>query len=130
MEQLKISDSQIRILLNHFADHIKNMRTKTDDTLKIVNQIYRTDSSGCSYPFWIRLLYGEEQGFINSDIRDVIAPRVSLEVETNPYIMVILTQRLENYQWEELDINPEEYVAKWNKINNKVEFILEKAEQC
>lgn len=130
MEQLKISNSQVRILLNHFADHVKNLRTKTKDTMKIVNQIYRTDSSGCSYPFWIRLLYGEEQGFINSDIRDVVAPRVNLEIKTNPYIMVILDQKLRNYNWAELDIEPEEHIAKWNKINNKVEFILEKAEQC
>tara|TARA_B100000579_G_scaffold437938_1_gene470085 strand:+ start:4839 stop:5798 length:960 start_codon:yes stop_codon:yes gene_type:complete len=123
-EGLLISEKKLEILLDHFADHVKHMSTVYTDIDKLVNKLYRSEKNGKSYPFWIRLLYGERKNLINSDIRDAIASRVSAEIELNPYIMNVLHNKLPAFDWTEMGIDPISHMSAWTKIENKVTSML------
>jgi hypothetical protein len=126
-DHLIIPDSKLNIMLDHFADHVKHMSTIHKDANKLVNKLYRSERNGKTYPFWIRLLYGETNQLTNSDTRDAIAPRVLAEIELNPYIMVVLHNKLPAFDWAEMGIDAIQHLATWEKTENKVKFVLDNA---
>ena len=118
---LVITSDQARSMIESFGKLFQTTNAQSQDFDRTVRSLYLQDVYASQYPYWVRLVYGIENGFIGYDVVDSIAPVVKKELDKNPYIIKVLEKLLpESFEWTALGISPNFYSTKWYNLCERV----------
>ena len=119
--QKVITADQCESMVTYFGKLFQNTNHKHRDVDHTIRLLYMCDLYSNQYPFWVRLIYGLDNGLIGPNEIDIISPKVNQELDKNPFIITILKKRLpDDFDWIALGCAPDMYIAKWDQLCNTV----------